>query len=62
VRVNRRWVVNLVAVFGAIDFYTQWFERLGANPGTVLLAGLITLGAALALFTTNRRRAGAAQA
>src|SRR5688572_32258315 len=28
-RENRRWVVNCAAVFGAIHFYTQWFERLG---------------------------------
>ena len=24
-RENRRWVVNLAAVFGGIHFYTQWF-------------------------------------
>ncbi len=35
VRENRRWVVNVAAVFGAIHFYTQWFERLrtGADVG-----------------------------
>ena len=33
VKANRRWVVNIAAVFGAIHFYTQWFERLGANAG-----------------------------
>ena len=27
VRANRRFVVNTVAAFGAIHFYTQWFER-----------------------------------
>jgi hypothetical protein len=32
VQANRRWLVNLVAVFGGIHFYTQWFERLGATP------------------------------
>ena len=30
--VNRRWLVNTAAAFGAIHFYTQWFERLGATP------------------------------
>jgi iron complex transport system permease protein len=54
-RVKRRWVINVVAVFGAIHFYTQWFERLGAAPLTVLLAGLIALGLALALWHLNRR-------
>jgi iron complex transport system permease protein len=53
-RENRRWVVNLVAVFGAIHFYTQYFERLGASPGTVLAAGLVAIGIALALVRYNR--------
>jgi len=50
---NRRWVVNVVAVFGAIHFYTQWFERLGATPGTVLMAGLLALGFATGLRALN---------
>lgn len=55
VRANRRWVVNVAAVFGAIHFYTQWFERLGADPFTVLAAGLVALGLALALWHFNKR-------
>ncbi|MEJ1158771.1 hypothetical protein [Prosthecomicrobium sp. N25] len=51
---HRRWVVNLVAVFGAIHFYTQWFEKLGANPLSVLVGGLTALGFALALRRFNR--------
>jgi len=54
-RVNRRWVVNIAAVFGAIHFYTQWFERLGANAGSVLLGGLLMLGFGFGLWTFNRR-------
>jgi len=54
-KANRRWVVNIAAVFGAIHFYTQWFERLGANAGSVLLGGLLMLGFGLALWTFNRR-------
>lgn len=66
-RVKRRWVLNIVAVFGAIHFYTQWFARLGADPFTVLLAGLVALGIALALWRLNRAdlawfRGGAAPA
>lgn len=57
VRQNRRWVVNTAAVFAAIHFYTQWFEKLGANAGTVLLGGLIMLAVALALWRLNRRMA-----
>ncbi len=53
-RANRRWVVNLAAIFGAIHFYTQWFERLGAVPAAILVAGLIALGLALALWRFNR--------
>jgi hypothetical protein len=51
---NRRWAVNLVAVFGAIHFYTQWFERLGATPGSVVIAGIITIVIALGLFRFNQ--------
>jgi iron complex transport system permease protein len=57
-RENRRWVVNLVAVFGAIHFYTQYFERLGASPKTIFMAGLCAIGIALALFRYNRSESG----
>jgi hypothetical protein len=53
-RENRRWVVNLVAVFGAIHFYTQYFERLGASPATIFGAGLGAIAIALALVRYNR--------
>ena len=55
VQVNRRWLVNLVAVFAGIHFYTQWFERLGATPVSVLLGGLVMLAGAFALWMFNRR-------
>lgn len=54
-KVGRRWVVNVAAVFGAIHFYTQWFEKLGANPTSVLVGGLMMLVFALALWAFNRR-------
>jgi hypothetical protein len=50
---GRRWLINLCAVFGAIHFLTQWLERLGAAPGSVLVAGLLALGFALALRALN---------
>lgn len=50
---NRRWVLNVVSVFGGIHFYTQWFENLGTSPGTVLVAGLLALGFALGLRSIN---------
>jgi iron complex transport system permease protein len=53
-RENRRWVVNCAAIFGAIHFYTQWFERLGANPLTVLLGGLLALAFAVGLWRFNQ--------
>jgi hypothetical protein len=52
---NRRWLVNVVAVFGGIHFYTQWFERLGASAETVLIAGLLALGFAIGLRALNTR-------
>ncbi len=54
-KANRRWVLNTVATFGGIHFYTQWFENLGASPGTVLAAGLLALGFALGLRRLNVR-------
>jgi hypothetical protein len=56
-RANRRWVVNIAAVFAAIHFYTQWFEKLGANAATVLLGGLLMLAIAIALWMFNKRAA-----
>jgi hypothetical protein len=53
-RANRPWVLNLAAVFGAIHFYTQWFERLGATPFTVLVAGALTLGLAVGIWKYNQ--------
>jgi hypothetical protein len=53
-RRNRRWLLNVV-VFGGIHFYTQWFERLGASPATVLVAGLLALIFAFALRTLNAK-------
>ncbi|HWD58232.1 MAG TPA: DUF2157 domain-containing protein [Stellaceae bacterium] len=52
-RVNRRFVVNMAATFGAIHFYTQWFERLGAAPLTITLAGLIVVAIAVGLWRYN---------
>jgi iron complex transport system permease protein len=53
-RNDRRWVVNVCAVFGAIHFYTQFFERLGANPLAILLGGLLALGIAIAIWRFNK--------
>ena len=54
-RNDRRWVVNVCAVFGAIHFYTQFFEKLGANPITILLAGVTALGIAIAIWQFNKK-------
>ena len=52
-RNSRRWVVNAAAIFGGIHFSTQWFERLGASPGTVLIGGLLALGLAVGWRAVN---------
>jgi len=57
VTVNRRWLVNIAAAFGAIHFYTQWFEHLGATPVSVLLGGVLMLAIAFGLWTFNRKMA-----
>jgi iron complex transport system permease protein len=56
-RENRRWVVNIAAVFGGIHFYTQWFERLGANALSVLGGGILILICAMALYKYNKAAA-----
>jgi len=48
-RANRRWPLITATVFAAIHFYTQWFERLGAEPVGVLVAGLLTIAIGFAL-------------
>jgi hypothetical protein len=58
--VNRRWVINTAATFGAIHFYSQWFERLGAQPWAIIVAGLAVFAIAVTLWRYNARRAGAA--
>jgi iron complex transport system permease protein len=57
---NRRWVVNVAAVFGAIHFYTQWFDKLGPQPLSFIFGGLLMLVFAFALWSFNRRFAGKA--
>lgn len=52
---GRRFLVNTVAVFGAIHFYTQWFEHLGADPLSVMIAGAATIAIGLALWKYNKR-------
>jgi iron complex transport system permease protein len=50
-RENRRWPLITATIFAAIHFYTQWFERLGAQPLTVLMAGLIAIAIGIGLKT-----------
>ena len=56
-RANRRWVVNLLSVFGAIHFYTQYFEGLGLFPGSILMAGLVAIGIAFGIASYNKSAA-----
>lgn len=42
-------------VFLGIHFYTQYFERLGAQPASLLVAGLILLGLAVSLNWIYRK-------
>lgn len=50
-----RWLVNLAAIFGAIHLYTQWFEHFHADPGSIIVAGLLTIAMAYALISYNWR-------
>ncbi len=51
---NRRWVVNVVAIFGAVHFFTQWFMVLGAQPLSILGGGLLLIGFGLLLARFNK--------
>lgn len=53
-REGRRWALNVVASFGAVHFFSQWFVRLDATPLSVLLGGVAALGFALVLWRTNQ--------
>lgn len=52
----RRAVLNICVVFGAIHFYTQYFERLEATPGAFVVAGIIAIAAAWGLREFNRKQ------
>ncbi len=52
-RRNQRWVVNLLTVFGAIHFFTQYFMRMHATPTSLIIAGVLALGIALAIVRYN---------
>jgi iron complex transport system permease protein len=52
--VNRRWLVNAVAVFAAIHFFFRWFELIGPNPVGILGAGLLLIAFGLGLARFNR--------
>ena len=43
-RANRRWVVTVASIFGAIHFYTQWFTILEMEPASVVIGGVIAIG------------------
>lgn len=53
-RNERRWTLNVAAVFGAIFLYTQWFEWFGATPITLFVAGLLAVLAAYILIVINQ--------
>ena len=55
-RRHRRSTVASAATFGAINYYTQWFERLGAEPLTIIVAGLTTVAAAGARYPNRISR------
>ncbi len=52
---GRRFMVNTVAVFGAIHFYTQWFDHLGLHAISVIIAGVATVAFGLGLWSYNKR-------
>ena len=54
---GRRAVLNISVTFGAIHFYTQYFERLESTPEAITTAGVIAIFVAWALWAFNRQLA-----
>jgi iron complex transport system permease protein len=52
---GRRFLVNTVAVFGGIHFYTQWFELIGFHPVSVILGGGAIVAFGLGLWKYNQK-------
>jgi hypothetical protein len=53
-RNGRRFLVNVAAAFGGIHFYTQWFERLGATPLTVIAGGVVAILLGIGFWRYNQ--------
>jgi iron complex transport system permease protein len=53
-KAGRRFIVNTATTFGAIHLYTQWFERLGLDPISVIVAGVATVAIGLWLWHYNK--------
>ncbi|MBU1289273.1 MAG: hypothetical protein KJ871_16285, partial [Alphaproteobacteria bacterium] len=58
VKAKRGGFLSVIStVFLAIHFYTQYFEILGANPGSLVVGGIILVGLAVGgtrLFRASR--------
>jgi hypothetical protein len=52
---NRKFLVNIGAVFAAINLYTLWFEMLGAHPVALIVAGVTIVGGSLWLWNFNKK-------
>jgi len=52
---NQRGMMNAVVVFGAIHFYTQWFENFRTTPVTVIAGGIIAVAIAFGLWRYNQK-------
>lgn len=50
---NRRRVFNAAVTFGAIHFYTQWFERLEQSARSLIIAGVIAIVLAWGIYQLN---------
>ncbi|MDP4007656.1 MAG: hypothetical protein Q8P68_00525 [Candidatus Peregrinibacteria bacterium] len=56
VRKNSAFVLNVVTVFAALHFYTQWFERFGTESWSLLTAGGVAVLIAFGLSFINEDR------
>ena len=56
VRANSAFTLNTVATFAGIHFYTQWFERFGAEAWSLFVAGGIAVLIGFGLSFVNNEK------
>ena len=52
---NIPFLVNMTTTFGAIHFYTQYFEFFDVNPVSMIISGIIGIFITVILWKYNKK-------